>query len=368
MPATQIYALVNSVAQQAFGGEITVTNLSDLIALGDTVLSSSANTETFFNVLVSRIGRTIFSYREYRNSFKDMVIDDMQYGAIVQKIKMEMPDAVEDEAYELQDGESIDMYKINKPKVKQSLFTKITPYKYYITIAETQLQDAFTSESGITSLIGMIFGKVRNKIEMVLERLAISCMNNMIAEVSGTDREIHLVTEYNADSGKSLTNANCLNDDGFLRFCIERIKTVSMFMTKPLDIFNDGSLVTFTPFENQRLFVLTKLQKKLETVVQYAAFHKDYVSLQKFKEVPFLQSPKNPLKINVNKASDSSPVELDNIVAVVCDDESFGVYQKKFTARTTPLNASGLYYNVFYHLRELYFNDLSENFVIFTLS
>lgn len=368
MPVNQIYELVNSVAQEAFGGEISVLDLQQLVALGDTVLSSSTNTESFLNTLVNRIGRTIFSYREYRNSFKDMAIDDMQYGAIVQKIKMEMPDASEDDAYKLNDGESVDMYKISKPKAKQSLFTKITPYKFFITIAEDQLQDAFTSESGITSLVGMIFGKVRNRIEMTLEQLAIACMNNMVAEVSGSAREIHLVTEFNAETGQSITADTCLNNDEFLRFCIERIKTISMFMTKPLKLYNDGSITTFTPFENQRLFVLTKLQKKLETVVQYAAFHKEYVSLQKFKEIPFLQSPTTPLKIDVKKASNGTQVTLDNIVACVCDDESFGVYQKKFTARTTPLNASGLYYNVFYHLRELYFNDLSENFVIFTLS
>lgn len=370
MAVNQIYELVNSVAEQAFGDEIVVTNLQDLVALGNTVLSSSTNTETFLNTLVNRIGRTIFSYREYRNSFKDMVIDDMQYGAIVQKIKMEYPDATKDDAWELKDGAGLDQYQISKPKVKQSLFTKITPYQYYVTIAEEQLADAFTSESGITSLIGMIFGMVRNKIEITLEELAVMAMNNFIAETVGTTREIKLTTLYNKATGETLTvnDIKNLQKPEFLRFCIEQIKTVSMFMTKNLKIYNNGNVTTFTPLENQRMLVTTSLQKKLETVVQYAAFNKEYVSLSKFKEIPFLQSPTAPLKINVNKASDGTAVEKDGILAVLCDDESFGVYQKKFIARTTPLNARGLYYNVFYHLRELYFNDTNENFVIFTLA
>ena len=68
MTTDHIYTLVNAVNQQAFGATaLAVTDASSLVALGNVVLSSSANTEAFLNTLLQRIGRTIMDYRRYRN-------------------------------------------------------------------------------------------------------------------------------------------------------------------------------------------------------------------------------------------------------------------------------------------------------------
>ena len=98
MNTEQIYSLVNAVNQQAFGQTaLAVADTSSLISLGNTVLSSSTNTEAFLNTLAQRIGRTILRYRDYRNKLSDMVINDFEYGAILQKIKVVMPAAESDE-------------------------------------------------------------------------------------------------------------------------------------------------------------------------------------------------------------------------------------------------------------------------------
>ena len=68
MTTEQIYALVNEVNDEAFGSSaLTVADTSSLISLGNTVLSSSTNTEAFLNTLAQRIGRTILRFRDYRN-------------------------------------------------------------------------------------------------------------------------------------------------------------------------------------------------------------------------------------------------------------------------------------------------------------
>ena len=45
-----------------------------------------------------------------------------------------------------------------------------------------------------------------------------------------------------------------------------------------------------------------------------------------------------------------------------------GVYKIDERVATTPINAAGLYYNTYYHQKQLRFIDLSENFVCFTLN
>ena len=45
-----------------------------------------------------------------------------------------------------------------------------------------------------------------------------------------------------------------------------------------------------------------------------------------------------------------------------------GTFKKKYTSLTSPINAAGKYYNVFYHMITMYYNDLTENAVVFLLA
>ena len=369
MTTEQIYALVNEVNSQAFGDQaLAVADAATLVSLGNTVLSSTTNTESFLNTLVQRIGRTIVSFRAYRNKFADMVRDDFEWGAILQKIRVHMPDAVADPAYALTDGQSVDPWTVYKPDVEQKLFVMRTPYMFPVTIAREQLKEAFTTESAMGAFIAAIFGQVRNALEVSLENLGRVAIANMIAE-TGT-REVTLVTDYNAETGATLTAATAMQNDAFLRYAVARIKSASDYMTDMSTLYNDGSIETFTPRENQRLKVLSDFERRLETVVQYSAFNEELVKLDAFQMINFWQSNQAGTRdsIKVERASDSTETTVDNIVAVLFDVDALGMYRKDEDVLTTPVNAKGLYYNTFYHLKQLWFNDLSENFVYFTLN
>lgn len=373
MNTTQIYQLINEVNSQAFGeSALSVADLTGLISLGTTVLSSATNTEAFLNALVQRIGRTIISFRAYRNKLSDMVLDDFEYGAILQKIRIHMPNAEEDPAYNLVDGESVDPWTIHKPEVEQKLFVSRTPYMFPITISRHLLKEAFLSEAAMGSFISAIFGQVRNTMEVSLENLGRLAIDNMIAESS---HEIALVTEYNTERGLSgddaITADTALHDSDFLRYAVARITSVSDYFEDLGVLYNDESIETFTPKSDQRLKVLSDFERRLETVVQYSAFNEKMVSLKAFEMINFWQSQESDSDrsgIIIKRASDGTEVTKSNIVAVLFDRDALGMYRKDEDVLTTPVNAKGLYYNTFYHLKQLWFNDLSENFVYFTLN
>lgn len=369
MTTEQIYTLVNDVNSQAFGDTaLAVADAASLVSLGNVVLSSTTNTESFLNTLVQRIGRTIVSFRAYRNKFADMVRDDFEWGAILQKIRVHMPDAVADPAYSLTDGQSVDPWTVYKPDVEQKLFVTRTPFMFPVTIARDQLKEAFTGDAAMGAFIAAIFGQVRNALEVSLENLGRVAIANMIAETGA--REVKLVTDFNAENGGSVTAATAMQNDAFLRYAVARIKSASDYMTDMSTLYNDGSIETFTPRENQRLKVLSDFERRLETVVQYSAFNEELVRLDAFQMVNFWQSNQNGTRdsVNVKRASDSAETTVDNIVAVLFDVDALGMYRKEEDVLTTPVNAKGLYYNTFYHLKQLWFNDLSENFVFFTLN
>jgi hypothetical protein len=372
MTTEQIYTLVNEVNAEAFGANaISVVDTSSLISLGNTVLSSSTNTEAFLNTLAQRIGRTILRFRDYRNKLGDMVLNDFEYGAILQKIKVVMPQAEEDQMYDLVDGQSIDHYEVAKPVVDQKLFVTRTPYQFKITIQRATLKEAFLDETAMGSFIGVVFGEVRNALEVSLENLGRVTLATAIAETAGTTRLIDLVSEYNSlyNPSPALDAVTCQNDPDFMRYAIYRINTVVDGMQDMSVLYNDGSFETFTPKEDMRVKIISSFMRRLETVVEYAAFHDQFVRPDiDISTLNYWQSAQDPMDIKITRPSDSDSVSRGNVIALVHDRDAMGVYKIDEEVLTTPVNAAGAYYNTYWHEKQLRFIDLSENFVAFTLN
>ena len=374
MDTNQIYSIVNEVCKETMGeGAIQAIDTASLVAMGNAVLSSSSNTEAFIDTLIQRIGRTMISYRPYKSKLGLLAASDMTMGAIMQKIKVKMPEAVEDVTTQLIDGQSIDQYIVSKPKATQKLFVKRTPYTFYITMQKKWLREAFTSVESMGAFISAIYGEVENKLELSQENLARLCMANFMANISGTaSRVVNLLTEYNTLESASLTSDNCLLNQSFLRYALGRMNNISKKMETMSVLYNDGTETRHSPAEYQRFVSLVDFQTALETQVQWAAFHERYVEKQNGIEVPYWQSAESPLDINLVIEGDDAEQEesttLSNIVAFIHDRDALGTYRKEVEVATTPLNARGMYTNQFWHMNDLYFNDVSENGIIFTLN
>ena len=369
MSVKQIYEIVNSVNKQTMGlTDLTVVDEQGLISLGQTILTTNGLADTWLNSLAQRIGRTIISFREYKSKYSDMVLDSLQWGNIVQKIKVSMPEATADESYNLVDGESVDMYKVANPKVTQSFFTSETPYQFYVTVKRNQLKEAFTNEGAMNGFIGAIYGEVQNAIELSLESLARNCINNFIGLKINRVKQINLLNMYNSETSKTLTADTCLHDKDFLAYCVSRINLYSKYMENMSTEYNDGSQTRHTPKSLQHLRVLEDFESRLETVVQYQAFRDNYVKLNNYHTTSFWQSIKKPSSINVKLSSDGKAVEYSGILAILYDRDALGLYKKDSWNSTTPFNSAGGYYNTYYHHKELYFNDLSENFIVFVIA
>ena len=375
MDTNQIYSIVNAVAQETMGeSALAATDTASLVAMGNAVLSSSTNTEAFIDTLVQRIGRTMISYRPYKSKLGLLAVDDMTMGAIMQKIKVKMPTAVEDVTTQLIDGQSIDQYIISKPQATQKLFVKRTPYTFYITVQKKWLREAFTSETAMGSFISAIYGEVENALELSQENLARLCMANFMGTISTeSNRVIDLVTDYNTSSGRSVpTGEDALIDEQFLRYALGRMNNIAKKMETMSVLYNDGTETRHSPRADQRFVSIVDFQTALETQVQWAAFNERFVEKQNGIEVPYWQAAKSPFDIDLVLEGDdpeqSEHTTLENIVGFIHDRDALGTYRKEVEVATTPLNARGLYTNQFWHMNDLYFNDITENGVLFTLN
>lgn len=389
LTAKQIYSIVNEVAQQAMGAKaIAVIDNTGLVALGNTVLGSSDTVNNFINALTDRIGRTIVSFRAYHSHFPDFERDSIEWGNILQKLKVGMPDAEEDQSYNLVDGTSVDQYKINKAKVNQLLFTNETPWQTHITVHLDELEKAFVSSTDMGAFISSMFGEVQNRIELAMENLSMDCVNNYIAEIysrrdnAGTkNRTFKLVTLYKNATGVDHTTKplNALADEEFLKFTvrlINRISSTMEYMTSGRfntpgnvgDATNTTVYTRHTPKSEQKMMLFIDLVNALKTNINSKAFNMEQVAIDiPFMTVPFWQAIDTPAEINISKTASGAVATISNVMGILYDREAMGTYKKQYNSLTSPVNAAGRYYNVFYHMRTLFFNDMTENAVIFVL-
>lgn len=373
----QIYDLCNQIFQQMTGRtDIAAVDSASLVAMGNEVSNLGKN-DLWLNTLARRIGLTIDNYRVYLNKFSDLYRTQVEWGALVQKLTVEMPDAVADDMYKVgqMNGQALDHYIINNPKAKQKIFDKETPYSFFITMQEKMLTEAFLNAGAMASFVNQVFGKVKNKIEVVLEDLARVALVNMMCNLS-VKQEIKLVTLYNSKTGSTLNPQTALFDPAFMRFAIGMMNNIASKMQTMSVLFNAEGYDRFTPKSEQRFYVLADFITQLETVVQYAAFNPQYVNKSVDIAVPYWQGVKEGDDVNdivvlskvIGKVDNKVEKTIENVVGVLFDREAIGTFRQEEKVLTTPVNARGAYYNTFWHEKQMWFNDMSENVVIFTLN
>lgn len=205
---SQIYDLVNQTAKESMGEQaITVKDVSSLIALGDSVLASNTDTENFLNTLVDRIARTVFSVRQYESDSEGMVRHPFEFGCIVQKIYVDLPEAKKNDAWEIGKSDYAPKFApVIKPTAKQKLFNGVTTWEVDVTIPDFMFRTAFTNETSMATFIDAIFTAMDNMMTLALENNANLTRASFIArKIKGGKPcgAINLLKEYN-----TLTNAN----------------------------------------------------------------------------------------------------------------------------------------------------------------
>lgn len=382
MNITQISSLTNTLVQQALGEEAVKTvDLTNLVSMGDVVLSSATNVENFLHVLVDRIARTIISTRPYSKDVYDMLMNTFEYGAILQKLTVQLISAENASQWNLTEGESVDQYIVTKPLVKQKFFEGITPWEMPITIPDMQLKSAFTSYETMAAFIDCIFMALNNSLSLQLERTSEAAVANFIAEKifysttpgSSGVHVIHLLQTYNAETNSTLTANQALRNTEFLKYSSKLINMYITRLRRMSQLFNTEQFQRFTPRDYVRVNMLADFTTAVSSYLEADTFHKELVSLPYYREVPYWQgsgteySYSETSLIDVTTSSGNA-VKQDGVVCLINDIEAIGMTMDNQRMTSSPHNARGEYTNFFQKADIRYYNDLSENGIVFTVT
>ena len=377
MEIKQVYEIVNTATSEVIGDSAVVAeDLSNIVDVGNAVFNGSAF-DAYVRTLVNHIGKVIFVNRPYRGSAPSVLMDAWEYGSVVEKIHSEMPVAVENESWELEDGASYDPHVFHKPVAEAKFFNKLTTFEIEASITEMQVRQSFSSATQLNAFVSMIFNEIEKAMTVRTDALIMRTINNMILETlkdasgAGTPRAVNLLSEYNTQFSKSLTATQAIYDPEFIRFAAYKIALYTDRMTRMSTLFNVGGKQRFTPKDLQHIVMLSEFASAADVYLQSDTFHDEYTKLVNAERIPFWQGSGTDYaftstgKITGTPASGSdSTVTATGVLGCIFDRDALGVMNNNQRV-TTQYNPKAEFTNYFYKKDARYFNDLNENFVFF---
>lgn len=381
MEVKQIYAIMNSITNEMLGDSIVVAeDLSNIVELGQQ-FEDVIGLDNYVRKLPDHIGRVVFVDRKYEGRAPQILMDGWEYGSIMEKIATRIPEAVENEDWQLNDGQSYDPNIFHAPDVYGEFWNKRVTFEIDMSITRKQVKSSFDNVTQLNSFLSMILNNIETSLTVKLDSLIMRTINNMIGETfysempagtytgAGGVKAVNLLYLYNDKYDAELTADDAITNPEFIRFAsytmanyMDRIKVLS-------NLFNIGGESRFTPASKLHVAMLSEFKNAANIYLQSDTFHNDYTALPNSDSVAFWQgsgtdygfSSTSAVKI---KTASGHDVNASGILAVMFDRDALGVSNLDREVRTH-YNEKADFWNYFYSAFAGYFNDTNENFVVF---
>lgn len=391
MKVTQLHEIINAVTSEILGDTAVVNeDLSNVVDVGKLIVDSD-NVDNYVNKLVNHIGRVIFVNRLYGGGVPSVLMDSWEYGSILEKISADLPEAEENETWDLTDKATYNPNIFYKPSVSAKFFNSKVTFEIPLSFTERQVKESFSSAAQLNGFVSMLTTSVENSMTVKLDALIMRTINNMTAETAFSElatvdddddsvtwdftstgvRAVNLLKLYNetVDAGDSVTADDALTNPAFIRYATYIIGLYGSRVSRISKLFNVEGKERFTPANEIITVLLADFSKASETFLASNTFNDEKVTLPAHDVVPYWQgsgvdySFDEVSQINV-KTSTGNVVEMDGILGVMFDRDALGVTNLNRRV-TTNYNPKAEFYTNFYKFDAGYYNDLSENFVVF---
>lgn len=385
----QSYELLNQAASEALGkSEVLQADLTNMVDVGSAILNTN-KVDVFTRALTTGIiGKTVAAIREYKGGAVPSVLrDGTEWGIVLQKINYYLPDATENITWELEDKKSYDTNVFIKPKISVKYFSDFTTFSIDYSITDVQLRDAFAGPMAMDIFIAGLQMAVQNKMRLNLDNMIMRAIDNAIAETvydayegdtdyaaTSTVRAVNLLQLYNANKPEDakVTAENALENKEFLRFASKKMTDYKKRLQSMSVLYNAEGIERFTPAEDLHIVVLADVATAAQYYLEADTWHNEMVEMPRYEEVTYWQgsgieySTSETSEINIKTAS-GHDVSLSGVLAIMFDHDALGVYNEAATT-TSHYVASAEFTNFWAKHRARYFNDFSENFVVFFIA
>lgn len=387
MEVNQIYKLINTVSGDVLGRtDIVSDDLTGVVDLGTEVFNQNA-VDNYVKSLVNHIGKVIFVNRPYAGKVPSVLMDAWEFGSVLEKISADVPEAEENDTWNLNDGQRYDQDVFHKPTVTAKFFNSKVTFEVPVSITERQVKESFSNAAQLNGFISMIYAAVEKSMTIKADALIMRTINNMIAETvladatkfgealdlssASTARCVNLLKLYNdkTEATTKLTAAKAITDPDFIRYASYVMGTYADRLQSISTLFNVGGKERFTPKDMLHVVLLSDFAKAAQTYLYSDTFNRGDVLLPQAETVPFWQGSGQNYEfastgtINI-KESGGQDVNISGVLGVMFDRDALGVCNLDRRV-TTNYNAKAEFFNNYYKFDAGFFNDTNENFVVF---
>ena len=382
MKVNQIYEIINDVTKEILGEKtITVSeDLSNIVDVGKEILNGT-DIDNYVKSLVDHIGRVIFVNRKYSGGAPSVLMDGWEFGSVLEKITADLPEAIENESWELENGTSYDPNIFYQPKVSAKFFNNRVTFEIPMSFTERQVKSSFSSREQLNGFISMLYNSIDRSMTIKIDSLIMRTINNFIGETfhaeypsndytaKSTVKAVNLLYLYNAEKGTTLTADKCLTDTEFIKYSSYMMKLYVSRLGKASTLFNIGKKDRFTPKDMLHIVLLDNFASASDVYLQSDTFHNELTEFPNHETVPFWQgSGDNYSFTDVStidiKTSGNNTIKATGILGVMFDRDSLGVTNLDRRV-TSQYNAKAEFFNNWFKFDAGYFNDMNENFVVF---
>ena len=377
MKVTQIKDLVNNSLKELNGSSILLKeDLSNVVDVGTEIFDTD-NVDNFVKKLIDRVGSTVFNTRVYQGSAPSVLMSSWEFGSVLEKVDSELPEVEENESWSLENGKDYSPNIFYQPKVSAKFFNSKVTFDIPISFTRMQVKSAFNSASELNGFLSMLMNGVQNAMTVHIDGLIMKTINNMTATVLNGKKGlqvVNLLDGYNAKSTVKLTAENALQNADFIKYANLVINTYRDRISKLSTLFNQGQKSKFTPLANQHLVVLSDLASASKVYLESETLHDDNVKITNYDTVPYWQGSGttysfddvSSIDVAIKDGKSTKEIKASGILGVLFDTNAVGVTCQNQRV-TTNYNPRAEFYTNFTKFDAGYYNDLNENFIVFTV-
>lgn len=376
MEVKQIYELVNSITGEVTGKtDLVKEDLSNIIDVG-TELFKATDVDNYVKSLVNRVGKTIFTNTKYSGRVPSVVLDNWEFGSVLQKISADIPVAEENESWELTDRQTYDPNVFYKPSISVKFFNSRVTFEVPLSFTERQVKESFGGSSELNAFLSMLYNSVEKSMTVKIDSLVMRTINNMIAHTYNANKAVNLLALYNDSTGDVLTSDKAMYSSEFIRFATMQIALYSDRLGTMSTLFNVGGKERFTSKNDLRTVLLSDFVQSSKVYLKSDLFNPEYVnSLQNADAVPYWQgsgenydfADVSKINVTIKDGTTTKDVAVSGILGVIFDKNALGVSNLDRRV-TTNYNPKAEFFSNWYKFDAGYFNDLNENFIAFYIA
>ena len=305
---------IRNNANEVYQERIPEATQQNILEVGNALQQYDLLYNDFFPALFNKIGKTMIESKLFKNKLARFKSGTILTQQDVEEIFIEMSKA--EGAYDHTGPNPLG--RRNGPSA-HSVFHRQNRQDYYaITIGDLDVLRVFRSEATLDTFITGLFNSVYSGADYD-EYLA---MKNLLATYEGGD---YVYCKYGVTP---------ITDEASARKFVKTVRKASQDMTFASREYNAQNVLTWTPVENQVLFINKDVLAEVDVEVLAKAFNMG----------------KTDIQVEIVVMDDFG--SLEDTYGILCDKDFFRVWDT-LSKMEPQRNAQGLFTNYFYHVHQI---------------